>query len=129
MFVHGLWLLASSWDPWRQLFEEGGYATLAPGWPDDPATVPEALAHPEVFAGKSVGQVTDHYAEVIRQLTVKPIVIGHSFGGLITQKLAGQGHAGILAREPRPAGRRDEPYRKRLELRLPFTKAMTSSRP
>jgi pimeloyl-ACP methyl ester carboxylesterase len=103
VFVHGLWLLASSWDPWRRLFEERGYATLAPGWPDDPATVPEALAHPEVFAGKSVGQVTDHYAEVIGGLTRKPIVIGHSFGGLITQKLAGQGLAiGAVAIDPAP---------------------------
>ena len=103
VFVHGLWLLASSWDPWRALFEERGYAALAPGWPDDPATVAEAREHPEVFAGKSVGQVTDHFAEAIAGLTRKPIVIGHSFGGLITQKLAGQGlAAGSVAIDPAP---------------------------
>src|SRR5204863_7916186 len=65
VFVHGLWLLASSWDRWRRLFEEAGFATLAPAWPDDPETVAEARAKPEVFAKKSVKQVTDHHAEVI----------------------------------------------------------------
>jgi non-heme chloroperoxidase len=60
VFVHGLWLLPSSWDRWAKLFEDNGYAALTPGWPDDPETVEEAAAHPEVFAGKSVGQVADH---------------------------------------------------------------------
>lgn len=91
VFVHGLWLLSSSWDAWRAHFESLGYATLAPGWPDDPETVDAARAHPEVFAGKTVGQVTDHVADVIRLLDREPVVIGHSFGGLITQKLAGLG--------------------------------------
>jgi non-heme chloroperoxidase len=103
VFVHGLWLLAGSWDRWRELFDSRGYATLAPGWPDDPATVEEARANPDVFAGKSVGHVTDHYADLIGQLTRKPIVIGHSFGGLITQKLAGMGLAdGAVAIDPAP---------------------------
>ncbi len=62
VFIHGLWLLSSSWQPWRDLFEAEGYATLAPGWPDDPATVEEAKANPDAFAGKMVKQVTDHYA-------------------------------------------------------------------
>src|ERR1700730_221790 len=83
VFVHGLWMLASSWQPWRSFFEDNGYATLAPGGPDDPATVAEARANPQVFAGKSVGQVTDHMAEVISALQHKPAVIGHSLGGLI----------------------------------------------
>ncbi|GAA2230899.1 alpha/beta hydrolase [Herbiconiux moechotypicola] len=91
VFVHGLWLLSSSWKPWRDLFEDQGYATLAPGWPDDPATVEEAKADPDAFAGKMVQQVTDHYAEAIAALDQSPVVIGHSFGGLIAQKLAGQG--------------------------------------
>jgi non-heme chloroperoxidase len=102
-FVHGLWLLAGSWDRWREFFEGRGYATLAPAWPDDAATVEEARAHPDGFAGKSIGQVTDHYADVIGKLSRKPIVIGHSFGGLITQKLAGQGlAAGAVAIDPAP---------------------------
>ena len=90
VFVHGLWLLSSSWQPWRDLFEDQGYATLAPGWPDDPETVEQAKADPDVFAGKMVRQVTDHYAEAIDALDQAPVVIGHSFGGLIAQKLAGE---------------------------------------
>src|SRR3979490_1462245 len=85
VFVHGLWLLPSSWDRWATLFEEAGYIALTPEWPDDPDTVEEANAHPEVFAGKTVGQVADHYAEVIRSLDRRPAVIGHSFGGLLAQ--------------------------------------------
>lgn len=95
VFVHGLWLLASSWDPWRELFEARGYATVAPGWPDDPATVQEGRRKPELFAGKSVGGITDHVADVIKRLDAKPAIVGHSFGGLITQKLAGQGLASV----------------------------------
>jgi pimeloyl-ACP methyl ester carboxylesterase len=91
VFVHGLWLLPSSWDRWAALFEEAGYVALTPEWPDDPETVEEANAHPEVFAGKTVGQVADHYAEVIRSLDRRPVVIGHSFGGLLAQMLAGRG--------------------------------------
>jgi non-heme chloroperoxidase len=91
VFVHGLWLLPSSWDRWAAVFEEAGFAPLTPGWPDDPETVTEANAHPEVFANKTVGQVADHYAAVIGKLNKKPAVIGHSFGGLLTQILAGDG--------------------------------------
>jgi len=104
VFVHGLWLLAGSWDPWRELFEENGYATIAPGWPDDPDTVEEGRAHPEAFAGKGVQTITNHYAEVINALAAKPAVVGHSFGGLITQKLAGMGLAfASVAIDPAPA--------------------------
>lgn len=95
VFVHGLWLLSSSWQPWRDLFEAQGYATLAPGWPDDPATVKEAREHPEVFARKMVQQVTDHYLAAIEELRQAPVVIGHSFGGMIAQKIAGEGVARV----------------------------------
>ncbi|WP_100813644.1 alpha/beta fold hydrolase [Microbacterium lacus] len=91
VFVHGLWLLSSSWDAWRDLFEQNGYATIAPGWPDDPASVEQARIDPEVFAHKMVQQVTDHNLDAISHLSVKPAVIGHSFGGLIAQKIAGEG--------------------------------------
>src|SRR5271167_1161609 len=93
VFVHGLWLLPSSWAGWREMFESAGYATVAPNWPDDPATVAEGRARPELFSGKSVGAITDHQVEVIGQLNRKPAIVGHSFGGLITQKLAGLGLA------------------------------------
>jgi non-heme chloroperoxidase len=103
VFVHGLWLLPSSWDRWRTVFEEAGFTTLAPGWPDDPATVAEANEHPEVFAHKTVGQVADHFGEVIAKLTTKPAVLGHSFGGLLTQILAGRGlSAASVAIDPAP---------------------------
>jgi non-heme chloroperoxidase len=103
VFVHGLWLLPSSWDRWQTLFQEAGYATLAPGWPDDPETVAQAKAHPEVFAGKSIKEVADHFEDVIRRLEMKPAVIGHSFGGLMTQILAGRGLAAAsVAIDPAP---------------------------
>lgn len=95
VFIHGLWLLASSWDRWAALFEQNGYAAVSPGWPDDPETVSEAHEHPEVFAGKTVGQVADHYAAIISTLDKKPAVIGHSFGGLLTQIIAGRGLAAV----------------------------------
>jgi non-heme chloroperoxidase len=102
-FVHGLWLLPHSWDRWAGVFAEAGYAPVQPGWPDDPETVAEAKAHPEVFAHKSVGQIADHNAEVIGQLTTKPAVVGHSFGGLIAQILAGRGlSAATVAIDPAP---------------------------
>jgi pimeloyl-ACP methyl ester carboxylesterase len=103
VFVHGLWLLPSSWDRWAGLFEENGYVALTPGWPDDPDTVEEAKAHPEVFAGKSIGQVADHFEQIIRGLDRKPAIIGHSFGGLLTQILAGRGLAAAsVAIDPAP---------------------------
>src|ERR1700692_3196602 len=103
VFIHGLWLLPSSWERWAVVFEEAGYTALKPGWPDDPETVAEAKAHPEVFAHKTVGQVADHYAEVIGQLKKKPAVIGHSFGGLLTQIVAGRGLAAAsVAIDPAP---------------------------
>jgi non-heme chloroperoxidase len=103
VFVHGLWLLPNSWDRWAELFEQHGFAALTPGWPDDPDTVEEAKAHPEVFAGKSVGQVADHFATIIRGLDRKPAIIGHSFGGLLTQILAGRGLAAVsVAIDPAP---------------------------
>src|SRR5436853_2528429 len=103
VFIHGLWLLPSSWDRWATLFEEAGFSAVAPGWPDDPATVADAKAHPGVFAGKTVGQVADHFSGVIRGLNKKPAVIGHSFGGLLTQIIAGRGLAAVsVAIDPAP---------------------------
>ena len=103
VFIHGLWLLPSSWDRWATVFEQAGYAPVTPGWPDDPATVAEAKAHPEVFAHKTVGQVADSYAEVIGKLKKKPAVLGHSFGGLLTQMMAGRGlSAASVAIDPAP---------------------------
>jgi non-heme chloroperoxidase len=103
VFIHGLWLLPSSWDRWATVFEEAGFTTLTPGWPDDPETVEEANTHPEVFAHKTVKQVADHFDEIIRTLTKKPAIIGHSFGGLLTEILAGRGLSAVsVAIDPAP---------------------------
>jgi non-heme chloroperoxidase len=102
-FVHGLWLLPSSWDRWTAVFEEAGYATITPGWPDDPETVEEAKAHPEVFAGKSIGEIADYVERIIRRLDKRPAVIGHSFGGLLAQIVAGRGLSkATVAIDPAP---------------------------
>ncbi len=93
VFIHGLWLLPSSWDPWAAFFEEAGYAALTPDWPDDPATIEEARADPDAFAGKKLAQIADHTAEVIAALDRKPVVMGHSTGGLLTFMIAGRGIA------------------------------------
>lgn len=93
LFVHGLWLHASSWDPWVTHFEQAGYRAYAPGWPGDGPTVAETRAHPENLAGVGVEQVTEHFRQIIRELSVTPVVVGHSFGGLIAQKLLGEGLA------------------------------------
>src|SRR5215212_5223236 len=103
VFIHGLWLLPTSWTNWMTLFEEAGYTSVAPGWPDDPETVEEAKAHPEVFAHKTVGQVADHFDALLRRLDRRPAVIGHSFGGLLAQILAGRGlSAASVAIDPAP---------------------------
>jgi pimeloyl-ACP methyl ester carboxylesterase len=103
VFVHGLWLLPSSWDAWARLFEAEGYAVLTPDWPDDPRHVDDANKHPEVFADKTVGQVAAHFGAIAARLARKPVIIGHSFGGLLAQILAGQGlSAATVAISPAP---------------------------
>ena len=103
VFIHGLWLLSSSWRRWRTLFDEAGYATIAPIWPDDPDTVEAARQDPTVFANKMVRQVSDHFLDAIGHLTKKPAVIGHSFGGLIAQGIAGTGESAVtVAIAPAP---------------------------
>ncbi len=104
VFVHGLWLLDSSWDRWAALFEDAGYVAVTPGWPDDPLSVEEAHAHPEAFAGKSVGDVAAYQQMIIERLDRKPALIGHSFGGVLVQILAGRGlSAATCAVDPAPS--------------------------
>lgn len=92
VFIHGLWLHASAWQPWMDLFAQKGFAPLAPGWPNEPNTVAAARANAELVAGFGIDQVTEHYARIISELPQPPVIIGHSFGGLIAQKLAGLGY-------------------------------------
>jgi len=101
VFIHGLWLLPSSWAAWAEFFGQAGYAPLTPDWPDDPLTVEQARAEPEALAGKSLKQVADHTAEVIAALDTKPVIMGHSTGGLLAQMLAGRGlSAATVAIDP-----------------------------
>jgi non-heme chloroperoxidase len=101
VFIHGLWLLPSSWQPWAGLFEQAGYVALTPSWPDDPETVEVARANPEVLAKKTLRQVADHTTEIITALHKKPAVIGHSTGGLLAEMLAGRGlSAATVAIDP-----------------------------
>jgi non-heme chloroperoxidase len=103
VFIHGLWLLPSSWDNWATVFEDAGFTALTPGWPDDPETVEEAEENPQALAGKGIEEVADHYAAVIGRLSKKPAVIGHSFGGLLTQIIAGRGLSAVsVAVDPAP---------------------------
>lgn len=93
VFIHGLWLHATSWSAWVECFSQAGYESTAPGWPHEPATVADARAHPDAVAGIGIDDVTNHYASMIEDLPQAPIIIGHSFGGLIAEKLLGQGRA------------------------------------
>src|SRR5262249_17625447 len=120
VFIHGLWLLPSSWARWAELFETAGLTAVMPGWPDDPETVEEAKADPDVFAHKSVGQVADPFGDLIGKLDRRPAVIGHSFGGLLAQIVAGRGLSAVtVAVDPAPF---------RGVLPLPIS-ALRSSRP
>lgn len=91
VFIHGLWLHATSWNPWIDHFREAGYAPVAPGWPHEPETVELARENPDAVADTSIDDATEHYASIIAGLDRPPVIIGHSFGGLITEKLLGQG--------------------------------------
>jgi non-heme chloroperoxidase len=97
LFIHGLWLHASSWQPWVDLFTDAGYAPVAPGWPGEPDSVVEANAHPELVANVGIADAAEHFASIAAGLPSKPILIGHSFGGLLTEKLLGEdvGIAGV----------------------------------
>ena len=95
VFIHGLWLLPSSWANWAEFFEQAGYAPLTPDWPDDPATVEQARANPDVLAKKTLKDVADHTTGIIEALDKKPAVMGHSTGGLLAQMLAGRGLSAV----------------------------------
>ena len=91
VFIHGLWLHATSWGPWLDLFRDAGYDPIAPGWPHEPASVQEARENPDAVANLGIDDVVDHYAAIINALDAPPVIIGHSFGGLMAEKLLGQG--------------------------------------
>lgn len=103
VFIHGLWLHADSWEAWGELFREHGYDPIAPGWPGDSDTVEETRKNADKVAGFGIEDVVQHYAGIIDKLESKPIVVGHSFGGLIAQRLLTEGHAVAgVALDPAP---------------------------
>lgn len=118
VFIHGLWMHPDSWEPWADFFREAGYEPLHPGWPGDASTVEESRAHPERIANRSVVEITEHHARLLRSLDTKPIVIGHSFGGMIAQKLLGMGLAAAAVAI--------SPAQMRGVLPLPFTQLRTA---
>ena len=93
VFIHGLWLHATSWGPWIDLFKQAGYEPTAPGWPHEPRTVAAAREDPDAVAGIGIDEATEHFASVIGQLDAPPVLVGHSFGGLLAEKLLGEGLA------------------------------------
>jgi pimeloyl-ACP methyl ester carboxylesterase len=93
VFIHGLWLHSTSWTPWQEFFRAAGYDTLAPEWPGTPDTVAEARANPDLAADHGIDDVTEHYIGIIENLDEAPILIGHSFGGMVAEKILGLGHA------------------------------------
>jgi non-heme chloroperoxidase len=95
VFIHGLWVLPSSWANWTDFFKQAGYAPLTPDWPDDPATVGAARANPDVLAKKTLKQIAEHTTEIINALDKKPVLMGHSTGGLVAQMLAGLGLSAV----------------------------------
>src|SRR3954447_5898008 len=97
VFIHGLWLHATSWQSWVDLFTDSGYAPVAPGWPGESDTVTEAREHPELVANVGIADAAEHFAQIAAGLPAKPVLIGHSFGGLLVEKLLGEdvGVAGV----------------------------------
>jgi pimeloyl-ACP methyl ester carboxylesterase len=89
MFIHGLWLHPTSWGAWEDLFNKAGYDVSSPAWPGDQDTVEEARANPDSVANVGLDDIVGNYANVIASLEAPPILIGHSFGGLVAERLLG----------------------------------------
>jgi pimeloyl-ACP methyl ester carboxylesterase len=91
VFIHGMWLHSNSWTRWVELFDQAGYESIAPGWPGEPDSIEELRQHPELVANSSIDDITAHYTKIIKSLNTDPVIVGHSFGGLIAEKLIGEG--------------------------------------
>ena len=103
VLIHGLWLTPRSWEGWKARFEERGHKVLAPAWPRMAGEVEEIRRDPSVLNGLGVTEIVDHYDRIVRGLGAPPVIMGHSFGGLVTELLLdrGLGAAGV-ALSPAP---------------------------
>ena len=106
MLVHGAWLSARSWENFAGYFGERGFAVSAPEWPRKHGDVEELRENEEALAGLGLSEIVDHYEQLIRGLDASPVLIGHSFGGLIVELLLdrGLGRAGVALSPAPPKG-------------------------
>jgi pimeloyl-ACP methyl ester carboxylesterase len=93
VFIHGLWIHSAAWEPWLPLYRRAGYEPVATGWPGDADTVEATRRDATQVAGYGLAEITEHYTKLINDLPERPIVVGHSFGGLIAQRLLVSGLA------------------------------------
>lgn len=103
VFIHGLWVAHTAWQPWIEHFQAQGHHAFAPAWPGEHATPEETRLHAADQAGFGIDELTEHFARYLERFGNPPVVIGHSFGGLIAQKLLGQNiAAAAVAIDPAP---------------------------
>jgi pimeloyl-ACP methyl ester carboxylesterase len=103
VFIHGLWVSHTAWQPWIDHFAAQGHHAIAPAWPGEYPSVDATREDPSSQAGFGINELTEHFAKLLEQFDTPPVVIGHSFGGLIAQKLLGQNKAAAaIAIDPAP---------------------------
>lgn len=112
VLVHGLWMTPRSWEHWVPYYESQGYRVVTPGYPGFDIEVEALREHPEIIASLTVPETVDHLAGVISSLDRPPIIMGHSFGGTLTQLLLarGLGAAGVVINSAPPEGVRVYPF-------------------
>jgi pimeloyl-ACP methyl ester carboxylesterase len=106
VLIHGLWLTPRSWEGWIDRYQKAGYNVIAPSWPGLEGEVEAIRQDPSPLKRLKLKTVVDHYERIIRKLNAPPIIMGHSFGGLITQMLIdrGLGSAGVAIDSAQTAG-------------------------
>ncbi len=106
VLIHGLWMTPRSWETFRTFYEARGYKVLSPAWPRMKGDVEDICKDPSALAGLGIIEIADHYERIIRSLDEPPVIMGHSFGGLIVQILLdrGLGTAGVAIDSAPPKG-------------------------
>jgi pimeloyl-ACP methyl ester carboxylesterase len=112
MLIHGAWLSARSWESFAEYFDKRGFAVSTPEWPRKHGDVEELREHADELAGLGLTEIVDHYERLIRELDQPPVLIGHSFGGLVVELLLdrGLGRAGVALSPAPPKGIRILPF-------------------